>query len=1111
MMYRILYNKQEIYGPELDQAVLSPTLELELNAAGRLEFTLPVTRSSTTDDDGNPIWPDDIWNNIQVFKGEVEVYEGDDCIFFGRPLQITRDWNNQKKVICEGALAYFNDTIQETKEYKQKKTPLYNDENYPQGATYNKGFFNKIIDIHNDQLKKDNNYDLSKYIEIGTVNVENSLVWRKTDGESTASVLQSMCLDTNGGYFILRKEWKEEWDAYINKIDWVKSAPMGTDQTIQFGLNLLDISQDLNGSDICTVLYPTGDNDLTVKKATTHTWENPYVIHHAGEDHRPDTHIVHEESSNYIIHVEGYNKYGRVVKQKNFDVDGEEDTVTNANVLYRKAREWLDDQNWEETTIECSAADLHYVYDQTEYYNEDDDPPQKLRLGQTVEVVDAVHGVTRSLPIYKCSMSLDSGVKKITMGTPPKKELTDIVKPSTSTATRNSTGGSPSSGGSGEGGGGGGSSSAPVTDVLIKEPGSDEYGSVVKNKKAKINLSGYVTDVLVGEESVKDGEGRAILDPDELGKVNDVRVDGTSVVSNKIADISIPVKDVRVDNRSVVDSNKIANLSTDDFKTIDPSRVDFLVKKDQYMYNATWIGRILSIPAEYDPLAKSLRLTTYPFFQQPFMLGYGLASVYNKPVEPQPGDDWRDLETYYATTWPFNGFSLNGNSVVYEPQKASNENRFFELNIRGGTGISIDTKNTNDLTISLDSSVDKPNISMEFTDVTPNTDYSEYVIENTGIYWIVFATSNTGSKRFLLTFYDANGNEYTPTKYFEDTNNEIPGGRYEKESSFKITSCICSLTQMTTVAFDCRNSDGSSVEVIDKRTLRLIYSLRNIDVNNITLLTKTADSAFRSCYNQGPQGLFSQTEESEYDTPYTDHGLLSLQVNIYLYNYLTYYNDPTARRYDVGNASTYELTSYTTDHNGNNKNTFTQSPSYEARRMTAAAVAAYDIGPNDEEIDHVFMSHNQFVTSNIPDDGYHQFVFFYLRYNLIFRAPLWEDTSGGGIVIPNPPGNPTADLSKIKVNDTIYGVATPTDIATLQSNFQDGVDAIYDACVAKGSTPASQSLSDVVQGIMDIPQSGGGGDTITYVSATSEYIINQDYEVSTYLLTGIDFISEVTT
>lgn len=39
----------------------------------------------------------------------------------------------------------------------------------------------------------------------------------------------------------------------------------------------------------------------------------------------------------------------------------------------------------------------------------------------------------------------------------------------------------------------------------------------------------------------------------------------------------------------------------------------------------------------------------------------------------------------------------------------------------------------------------------------------------------------------------------------------------------------------------------------------------------------------------------------------------------------------------------------------------------------------------------------------------------------------------------------------------------------LQTNFQAGVDAIYNAVVAEGSTPASHSLNDVVDGIHNIP------------------------------------------
>ena len=485
MIYRILYNKQEIFGPTLDQAVLNPTLEIELNSAGKLEFTLPILRSTTEDNNGNKIYPDDIWNTIQVFRGEIEVWEEDDCIFYGRPLQIIRDWNNQKRVVCEGALSYFNDSIQPTKEYEMSNTVLYDSDDYPNS----KGFFNKLIERHNDQLRKDDANSSTRHFKVGDIDIENSKIYRKTDYQTTAECLQSMCLDTDGGYFILRKEYDAETEDYVNVIDWKKTAPYGTSQEIQFGVNLLDITQDLNGSDLCTVLYPTAGDDIFVNHATKYTEENPYEV--KDENNNVTGHIMHETGADrYITHIEGYKKYGRIVKIKSFDITEIDDSDPdyqhkNSQALFKKAAKWLNDQNQEEVTIECSAADLHYLT-----YNEEYSSKDKLRLGQMVQVIDDVHNVTRELPIYKISMNLDSGVKKITMGTPPKKELTDIVKTSTSSSTRGSSGtaggGNSSTGGSG---GSGSSVDIPVIDVKVKKTGDTKYKSVVDNKTAKIDLT----------------------------------------------------------------------------------------------------------------------------------------------------------------------------------------------------------------------------------------------------------------------------------------------------------------------------------------------------------------------------------------------------------------------------------------------------------------------------------------------------------------------------------------------------------------------------------------------------------------------------------------------
>lgn len=91
----------------------------------------------------------------------------------------------------------------------------------------------------------------------------------------------------------------------------------------------------------------------------------------------------------------------------------------------------------------------------------------------------------------------------------------------------------------------------------------------------------------------------------------------------------------------------------------------------------------------------------------------------------------------------------------------------------------------------------------------------------------------------------------------------------------------------------------------------------------------------------------------------------------------------------------------------------------------------------------------------------------------------------------------TFPADRVSYDNTVSGL-TATDVQgavdEMHTNFQAGVDDIYDAVVAKGSTPASHSLSDVVAGITAIPtgitptgtldiSSNGVKDVIQYASA----------------------------
>lgn len=446
MIYRIVCDGVDIYGDTVERSVLKPHLEIELNSAGSLEFTLPKDN-------------EDPWNFIGVFKNEIEVWENDEIIWFGRPLQITRDWNNQKKVVCEGALAYFNDTLERTNEVKptEKHNVVW--------------FFNQLIESYNSQVSIE--YDGSivddgRQFTVGTVDIEDSgYIYRKTDYQTTMECLQQMCLDTDGGYFILRKEY-DSYGVPTRYIDWVREMPYGSDQDVIFGLNLLDITQDLNGADICTVLVPSGADDLYLNKlGTKDPDENEGVGHYYGSDE--------------IWYKPGVEVYGRVLKTEMFsDYDTKEQ-------LWTKAHDWLIEKNKDIPTIEVDAADLHYIREYEDRYS-------NFKVGMSVLVNSSPHDLNNRLIIYKLSMDLDSGIKKVTIGTPPKRELTDIIAPSSGGGTTRGTGGS---GNSGDGGSSGsGNVVIPVKDVKVKKKGDTSYSSVVSKKIAKIDLSDTGTEVI---------------------------------------------------------------------------------------------------------------------------------------------------------------------------------------------------------------------------------------------------------------------------------------------------------------------------------------------------------------------------------------------------------------------------------------------------------------------------------------------------------------------------------------------------------------------------------------------------------------------------------------
>lgn len=349
-MYKIIMDGNTIYYPSDGKAVLiSSTLNLELNTAGSLSFICPPE---------NPYY-EKIYNR----KSIVSVYRDEKEIFIGEVREQTKDLRGNKKVQCVGLLSYLADSIQPQMEYHDQ-TPYQ--------------LLSKFLKIHNEQV------DDKKKIMLGRVTVTdpNNSLYRFTNYETTMEVIMTKMVDKLGGYLKLRRE--EE----LLYLDYLRLEEMGkaTEQPIEFGVNLLDYTEDLSAEDITTAIIPLGkeidgeENDI-LKKYT-------------------DIQSVND-GKNYLVSKEAKDEFGWVCRVIRWD-----DVTVPANLL-RKGAEWLKDNQFEMVELALSAVDL----------SEFGIPTETIECGDRVRCIAYPFGMDRVFPVMKQTIPLQKpGEIKVVLG-----------------------------------------------------------------------------------------------------------------------------------------------------------------------------------------------------------------------------------------------------------------------------------------------------------------------------------------------------------------------------------------------------------------------------------------------------------------------------------------------------------------------------------------------------------------------------------------------------------------------------------------------------------------------------------------------------------------------
>ena len=352
-MYRVYCNDSPLYDlRDEDLVLISPTVKIGENTAGSFEFSIL------------PKHPH--YEEVNELTSVITAYDGDEEIFCGRVVEITKDLYNRKKVICEGELAYFNDSIQRPAKY--------------QGLTV-RGYLETLVNIHNQQVK---NQGIDKTFKVGAVTVQdkNDYVYKYTNWESTLEVIKTDLLNTYGGYLRIRKE------NGVRYIDYLADYPNTNTQVIEFGSNLLDFTHDMVASDIVTAVIPLGARleDVTEVEGL-------------------DAYLTIKDVNggvDYVYSQEAVKNYGWIFKTVKWD------DVHVADNLLRKGKEYLSDIQFAQITLTVSAVDLHMLHVDME----------RIKVLDEIRVTSSPNGLDRFFPVSEMTIYLDKpSNNKLTLGT----------------------------------------------------------------------------------------------------------------------------------------------------------------------------------------------------------------------------------------------------------------------------------------------------------------------------------------------------------------------------------------------------------------------------------------------------------------------------------------------------------------------------------------------------------------------------------------------------------------------------------------------------------------------------------------------------------------------
>lgn len=327
-MYTIYADNNLIYSPTLIEDgyyAIKPELKMELNLASTLEFGLPSGAVG--------------YNGINKLKSIIKVYNDDVRVFRGRCLSDEQTMTKQKNIYCEGELGFLQDSVIRA---------------YTFTGTVEQ-YFEFLIGRHNSQVEADKQFRVGQV----TVGDDEDTITRKSGSYlSTFDEIREQLLNPLGGYLIPRYEIENGVE--VEYLDYLSESGGQNSQVIEFGNNLLDFSQKLDGGEIFTVLIPLG-----ASKGTRQGVERRLTIASVNSNR------------DYLEDATGIATFGRITKSMVWE------DVKKASILKAKGQRALASGANIVPQIELSAIDMHILNVNVE----------AIKLGEYNRVISTPHGV----------------------------------------------------------------------------------------------------------------------------------------------------------------------------------------------------------------------------------------------------------------------------------------------------------------------------------------------------------------------------------------------------------------------------------------------------------------------------------------------------------------------------------------------------------------------------------------------------------------------------------------------------------------------------------------------------------------------------------------------